>query len=102
GTNLALHHGVPVVQVGNTEEKAEIGRRVEWAGVGIRLPKTQTTPELVDRAVRRVLTDDRYPTRAASLAVEYQRHHATTEIVEHLERLIDRSAAHHLGDGAHA
>lgn len=102
GTNLALHHGVPVVQVGNTEEKAEIGRRVEWAGVGIRLPKTQTTPELVDRAVRRVLTDDRYPTRAASLAVEYQRHHATTEIVEHLERLIDRTPAHHLGDGAHA
>ncbi len=88
GTNLALHHGVPVVQVGSTEEKAEIGRRVVWAGVGVRLPKTETTPGLVRGAVRRILADDSYRTKAAELAGDYQRHDATTEIVGHLEALV--------------
>lgn len=37
GVLLALAHGVPVVQVGRTEEKADIGRRVAWAGAGLHL-----------------------------------------------------------------
>lgn len=37
GVLLALAHGVPVLQVGRTEEKADIGRRVEWAGAGLHL-----------------------------------------------------------------
>jgi MGT family glycosyltransferase len=89
GTNLALHHGVPVVQVGSTEEKAEIGRRIEWAGVGVRLAKTETTPALVGAAVERVLADDQYRARAAMLAIDYQRHDATAEIVQQLEQLVD-------------
>jgi MGT family glycosyltransferase len=99
GTNLALHHGVPVVQVGSTEEKAEIGRRVEWAGVGVRLPKTETTPGLVRGAVRRILADDRYRTKAAALAVDYQRHDATTEIVDHLDALIGGRRIGDIADG---
>ena len=41
GTNLALHHGVPVIQVRRTEEKAEIGARIEHAGVGLRFDGRQ-------------------------------------------------------------
>jgi UDP:flavonoid glycosyltransferase YjiC (YdhE family) len=37
GVLLALAHGVPVLQVGSTEEKADIGRRVAWAGAGVHL-----------------------------------------------------------------
>ena len=37
GVTTALHHGVPLVQAGSTEEKAEIGRRVAWSGVGVRI-----------------------------------------------------------------
>ncbi len=102
GTNLALHHGVPVIQVGSTEEKAEIGRRIEWAGVGVRLAKTETTASLVGAAVRRVLADRSYGTRAADLAIDYQRHDATAEIVGHLEQLAagpqDTGAAHDIHD----
>jgi UDP:flavonoid glycosyltransferase YjiC (YdhE family) len=34
---IALAHGVPVVTIGNTEEKPEIANRVNYAGVGIGL-----------------------------------------------------------------
>lgn len=58
GAVLALAHGVPVVQVGRTEEKADIGRRVEWAGAGLHLP----SPGPVD--------DPRGLRRAVGLAAE--------------------------------
>jgi UDP:flavonoid glycosyltransferase YjiC (YdhE family) len=35
GVTLALHHGVPLVQAGTTEEKSEIAARIAWTGVGI-------------------------------------------------------------------
>ena len=34
GVTLALHHGVPLVQAGTTEEKSEIAARIAWTGVG--------------------------------------------------------------------
>ena len=37
GVTLALAHGVPLVQVGSSEEKAEIGARIAWSKVGVRL-----------------------------------------------------------------
>lgn len=54
GVLLALAHGVPVVQVGRTEEKADIGRRVEWAGAGahLRSPDPGRLEEAVERAAQ--------------------------------------------------
>lgn len=37
GVTTALAHGVPVLQVGRTEEKADIGRRVQWSRCGVSL-----------------------------------------------------------------
>lgn len=55
GALLALAHGVPVVQVGRTEEKADIGRRVEWAGAGAHLPSPE--PGRLEEAVERAAQD---------------------------------------------
>lgn len=52
GVLLALAHGVPVVQVGRTEEKADIGRRVAWAGAGLHLGVAGST-----RRLRRALEE---------------------------------------------
>lgn len=52
GVLLALAHGVPVVQVGRTEEKADIGRRVEWARAGVHVPHVQGLPEALARVQR--------------------------------------------------
>lgn len=54
GVLLALAHGVPVLQVGSTEEKADIGRRVEWAGAGLHLGGSRPRPRALARALARV------------------------------------------------
>lgn len=53
GVLLALAHGVPVLQVGRTEEKADIGRRVEWAGAGVHVGATRPDARLLLRGLER-------------------------------------------------
>jgi len=67
GVLLALAHAVPVLQVGRTEEKADIGRRVEWAGAGLHLGDSRPEPRRVRRALER-LEEDRYRAAARSVA----------------------------------
>ncbi len=78
GTNLALHHGVPVIQVGRTEEKAEIGARIEHAGVGLRFGRRPSARRLRD-AVHYVLTDRTVRANVEQLSEQYQLHDAPTE-----------------------
>ncbi|GAA5164935.1 glycosyltransferase [Ornithinimicrobium tianjinense] len=66
GVLLALAHGVPVIQVGRTEEKADIGRRVEWAGAGAHLPTADL--RRLDAALERAITDPAVRAAAAGLA----------------------------------
>jgi UDP:flavonoid glycosyltransferase YjiC (YdhE family) len=78
GTNLALHHGVPVVQVGATEEKAETGARIAHFGFGRAFRRTPSRGRL-RRAVRHVLDDGAVRDRVAWLAKDYRRHDASSE-----------------------
>jgi UDP:flavonoid glycosyltransferase YjiC (YdhE family) len=89
GTNLALHHGVPIVQVGNTEEKAEIGARVRHFQLGAAFKRVPSEKRL-RRAIRFVLDDAAVRSRVARLGVEYRRHHAPTEAAA---ALVDLAAA---------
>ena len=92
GTNLALHHGVPIVQVGDTEEKAEIGARVKHFGVGAAFKKTPSAPRL-RKAVRDALDDAALRNRVARLALEYRRHDAPAESAQLLVDLAARRSA---------
>lgn len=67
GVLLALAHGVPVLQVGRTEEKADIGRRVEWAGAGLHLGSGRPQPHVLARGLQR-LEQPRYRLGAQRLA----------------------------------
>jgi UDP:flavonoid glycosyltransferase YjiC (YdhE family) len=84
---LALAHGIPIVQAGETEEKPDIGARVEWSGVGVRLGTTRPSPEAVRRAVRRLLVDPAYRLAARRLQAEMAEHDAGREGAELLLRL---------------
>lgn len=68
GVHWALAHGVPLVVAGATEDKAEVGARVAWSGVGVRLRGNRPTPAQVRDAVRTVRTDPRYRSAAQGLA----------------------------------
>ncbi|HYI10498.1 MAG TPA: nucleotide disphospho-sugar-binding domain-containing protein [Thermoanaerobaculia bacterium] len=67
---IALAHGVPVVAIGKTEDKAEIANRVEWSGVGIGLKVRVPSETQIRNAVTRVFTTPTYAARAEALRYE--------------------------------
>lgn len=70
GVLLALAHGVPVLQVGRTEEKADIGRRVQWAGAGRHLasPGRPDDPRALVRSLSRLIRNPGYRDGARAVA----------------------------------
>lgn len=87
GVTLALAHGVPIVQAGTTEEKSEIGARIRWTGVGLRLGTTRPAPAAVARGVHRVLAEPSFRAAAGRVRAEMAPHDAGREGALLLERL---------------
>jgi UDP:flavonoid glycosyltransferase YjiC (YdhE family) len=89
GVHYALANGVPIVCGGTTEDKPEICNRVAYSGVGINLKTDRPTPQRVQEAVKRVLSEPRYRQRARELQAELAQHDAPAEAATLLERLAD-------------
>jgi UDP:flavonoid glycosyltransferase YjiC (YdhE family) len=73
GVQQAARHGVPVIVAGRTEEKAEVGARVAWSGLGLDLRTGTPSPARIRSAVDAVLATDRYRDRAAEIAAAARR-----------------------------
>jgi UDP:flavonoid glycosyltransferase YjiC (YdhE family) len=63
----ALSCGVPVVAVPASGDMAENAARVDWAGVGVRLPWRMCSPQTLRLAVERALVDPLISARARAL-----------------------------------
>ena len=87
GVQYALAAGVPIVAAGTTEDKAEVGNRVAYSGVGRNLRTATPTPEHVRGAVRALLDDPSYRTAAGRVALDLAGHDAAAESADLLERL---------------
>lgn len=87
GVQQALTHGIPVVVAGTTEDKAEVARRVEYAGVGVNLRTGAPTPERVRGAVLALLGEHAVRQRARELGAELRRHDAPREAAALIETL---------------
>jgi UDP:flavonoid glycosyltransferase YjiC (YdhE family) len=70
----ALASGVPVVACPHAGDMAENAARIRWARLGVSLPRRFQTPRGVRFAVRRVLGDPGYATRAADIRNWSERH----------------------------
>ncbi|KAG8165252.1 hypothetical protein KVR01_005527 [Diaporthe batatas] len=81
GLTHAVAQAVPVVQAGDVFDKPDIGRRVEYSGLGVFLPKSPPTSEAVAAAVDGVLAQDKYKIRALSLQAE-AREYNPLQIIE--------------------
>ncbi|WP_412030066.1 glycosyltransferase [Deinococcus yunweiensis] len=88
GVQQALSHGVPVLSAGTTEDKLEVGRRVQVAGVGVRLGTRWPRPDTVRDGVRRLLRQPEFTRRAVALQTEFRAHDAPREAADHLEHLV--------------
>jgi MGT family glycosyltransferase len=84
---FALAHGVPVVVAGSTEDKPEVGARVEWSGVGINLRTDSPKPEEVRGAVLKIFEDSKYRNRAQEVAFEFHGHNALDSLYAELLKI---------------
>ncbi len=81
----ALTQGCPVVVCPAVGDMAENASRVDWAGVGVRLPRRFATPRGVRAAVGRVLREPAIARRAREIAAWSAGHDAGARAVDELE-----------------
>ncbi|EGG48337.1 glycosyl transferase [Streptomyces griseoaurantiacus M045] len=85
GVQLALHHGVPLVVAGGSEDKPAVAARVADFGVGVDLRTGRPGTAAVGQAVRRVLDEPAFRRRAHDPSAEYRSAdpvHAVLDIID--------------------
>lgn len=88
GLQHAISNGVPMVQGGETLDKPEIGLRVEYAGLGVRLRGYEPAkPETVKDLATKVLGDGKFRARAQELKAEAERFRALDTVEKELRAL---------------
>jgi UDP:flavonoid glycosyltransferase YjiC (YdhE family) len=87
GLHYALAHGVPVVSVGKTEDKAELAARVSWSGVGVGMKSQVAKPAALRAAVRKVLVEPEHAARAVAMQAEMRSYGGAATAVGLLEQL---------------
>jgi MGT family glycosyltransferase len=83
----ALESGCPVLAVPHSGDMGENAARIDWAGVGVRLPWRLQSPVTLRLAVRRVLREPAFRRRAGELAAWAGTHDGATTAAELVERL---------------
>jgi UDP:flavonoid glycosyltransferase YjiC (YdhE family) len=87
GVQYALRYGVPIVTSGGKEDKPEVAGRIAWSGVGRRLKAETPSPSSVGAAVRSVLAEPQYRTRAEEMAASMARSEGLTHLAEIVDGL---------------
>jgi UDP:flavonoid glycosyltransferase YjiC (YdhE family) len=83
----ALASGCRVLAVPHSGDMAENAARIDWAGVGVRLPWRLLSPASLRLAVRRALSDDSLRVRAGALAAWAAAHDGPGRAAELVEQL---------------
>ncbi len=85
--NHALRHGVPLVVAGQSEDKAEVGARVAWSGVGVSLHTDTPSPAALRAAIDTVLSGEGFREAARGMADAFRGFDAETEVPRLLREL---------------
>ncbi len=86
--SLALQAGVPIVAAGRTEDKAEVGARVAWSGVGVELASDAPGVKTLRGAISRVLDEPSYRNRARAISAEFAALDARREVFAVMDDLV--------------
>ena len=87
----ALHSRAVVVAVPVGADMGENAARLDWAGLGVRLPGRLVAPATVRLAVERALDDPGYRERVGTVAAWSAAHDGPTRAAELVERLGEES-----------
>ncbi|POS78116.1 glycosyltransferase [Diaporthe helianthi] len=85
GLSHAIANSVPMVQCGWIVDKPDIGRRVEYSGLGVYIGREDypARPEVIKSAVRTILdNEDSYKRRAEELHVESETDYQPLECIK--------------------
>jgi UDP:flavonoid glycosyltransferase YjiC (YdhE family) len=88
----ALDCGCVVVVVPAAGDMNESAARIDWAGLGVRVPRRLCGPRAVRLAVERALSDDRLRARAEAIAAWSRSHDAAGQAADLVEALGVREA----------
>jgi UDP:flavonoid glycosyltransferase YjiC (YdhE family) len=83
----ALASGAPLLAVPHSGDMGENAARIDWAGVGVRLPWRWLSPRSLRAAMRRLLADHQYAERTAEFAAWAGAHDGAARAAELVERL---------------
>jgi len=89
----ALESGCPVLAVPHSGDMGENAARIDWAGLGVRLPWRFLSPATLRLAMRRVLDDPSFAERARALSAWAATHDGATTAAELVEKLAGRGPA---------
>ena len=90
----SLERGVPVLAVPHSGDMAENAARLDWAGLGVRLPWRFASPATVRLAVERALDELRHSLPGAKeLAAWAAEHDGPTRAAELIEQLVTTGSA---------
>jgi UDP:flavonoid glycosyltransferase YjiC (YdhE family) len=87
----ALASGCAVVACPAAGDQAENAARVDWAGVGVRVPRRFVGPRALRLAVRRALREPAIRGRAGELAAWAASHDAAADAAAHVEAFAARA-----------
>ncbi|KAJ4412100.1 hypothetical protein N0V82_008850 [Gnomoniopsis sp. IMI 355080] len=74
GLNHAIVNGVPTVQTGILIDKPDVGRRMEYAGMGIYISEFPPPPAALADSIGKILSNDSYRMRVMELQAEAERY----------------------------
>jgi UDP:flavonoid glycosyltransferase YjiC (YdhE family) len=83
----ALHSGAVVVAVPAGADMGENAARLDWAGLGVRLPNRLLSPATIRLAVDRALSKPHYRARTEGVAAWSREHDGATRAAELVETL---------------
>ncbi|MEV6342951.1 nucleotide disphospho-sugar-binding domain-containing protein [Actinoplanes sp. NPDC051851] len=89
--NLALRHGVPLIVAGDTEDKPEVGARLQWSGAGLRLRRAAPSAEEVGAAIRTIEADPAFQRAARRLGAEIDAAPGVDAVEDFITRQLTRS-----------
>jgi len=88
GLHHAMHHGVPIVIAGDSEDKVETSARVQYARVGVNLRTGRPTPDAIRAAVLTILSDPGYAARARRVGEAISTASGAAGLVDDIERML--------------
>jgi len=90
GVNWAIQNGVPIIVAGRSDDKGEVGARVEWSGIGINLRTSKPSKRNIRRAVLKILFDKRYRANCETLKHSIHSHNAASRAADQIEALLNQ------------